>query len=172
MMSKTPRLSELQRVLLNTASQRQDGSLLPPPDVIGEATAKIEKAIASLVRRGLAQHLNGSEDGNVQVRISDAGWALIGTGEKPNAPAHAAPISAASAHAPGTTKTSQVLAMLERENGTTLNELVAATGWLPHTTRAALTGLRRKGHALASEKIDGLRRYRVIRADAPELSAR
>jgi hypothetical protein len=120
----------------------------------------------------LAQHLNGSEDGNVQVRISDAGRTLIGTDEKPNSPAEAAPVSAASADAPRTTKASQVLAMLQRENGTTLNELVAATGWLPQTTRAALTGLRRKGHALTSKKIDGLRRYRLITAAAPEPSAR
>ncbi len=41
----------------------------------------------------------------------------------------------------GGTKQARVIALLERDSGATLDELVAATGWLPHTTRAALTGL-------------------------------
>jgi hypothetical protein len=32
--------------------------------------------------------------------------------------------------------------------GATLAALVKATGWLPHTTRAALTGLRKKGFGI------------------------
>lgn len=34
----TLRLSDLQLVLLSAAAQRDDGSLLPPPDSIGERT--------------------------------------------------------------------------------------------------------------------------------------
>jgi DNA-binding transcriptional regulator PaaX len=58
-------------------------------------------------------------------------------------------------------KTAQVVALLQREHGASLGELVDATGWLPHTTRAALTGLKKKGHLIASEKIDEVRRYRI-----------
>ena len=58
-------------------------------------------------------------------------------------------------------KVSQVLDLLRRPAGASIEELVAATGWLPHTTRAALTGLRKKGHTLISEKAEGLRRYRI-----------
>jgi len=29
---------------------------------------------------------------------------------------------------------------------------VAATGWLPHTTRAALTGLRKRGYAVTIDR--------------------
>ena len=58
-------------------------------------------------------------------------------------------------------KVSQVLDLLRRPAGASIEELVAATGWLPHTTRAALTGLRKKGHTLISEKVEGLRRYRI-----------
>jgi hypothetical protein len=36
--------------------------------------------------------------------------------------------------------------------GATLNDMVGATGWLPHTTRAALTGLRHKGYAIAKSR--------------------
>ena len=35
---------------------------------------------------------------------------------------------------------------MQRKTGATLDDLVEATGWLPHTTRAALTGLRKKGY--------------------------
>lgn len=48
---------------------------------------------------------------------------------------------------PGT-KQALIAVLLQREQGATLEELIAATGWLPHTTRAALTGLRRRGFAL------------------------
>lgn len=58
-------------------------------------------------------------------------------------------------------KTTQILALLERAEGASLDQLVSATGWLPHTTRAALTGLKRKGHMLSSDKVDGLRIYRI-----------
>lgn len=59
------------------------------------------------------------------------------------------------------TKTDLVLDLLRRPDGATLEQLVAATGWLPHTTRAAMTGLKKKGHTLVSEKTDGVRRYRI-----------
>ena len=40
--------------------------------------------------------------------------------------------------------------------------LVAATGWQAHSVRGALAGsLKRKGHAIISEKVDGERRYRI-----------
>lgn len=59
------------------------------------------------------------------------------------------------------TKTGLVLELLRRPEGATIEQLVAATSWLPHTTRAALTGLKKKGHALISEKSDGVRSYRI-----------
>ena len=59
-------------------------------------------------------------------------------------------------------KSNLVLDLLTREEGATIAQLIAATGWLPHTTRAALTGLRKKGHAVTSKKADGCTRvYRV-----------
>lgn len=60
-------------------------------------------------------------------------------------------------------KSSLVLQMLQRPDGATIAQLVMATGWLPHTTRAALTGLKKKGHQLTSEKLEGEERvYRVV----------
>jgi len=40
--------------------------------------------------------------------------------------------------------------------------MITVTGWLPHTTRAALTGLRRNGFALDKSKVDGVTRYRHV----------
>ena len=65
------------------------------------------------------------------------------------------------------TKQARVIALLERDTGATLDELIAATGWLPHTTRAALTGLRHKGFVLDRDKReDGTTVYRISSAPA------
>jgi DNA-binding MarR family transcriptional regulator len=45
-------------------------------------------------------------------------------------------------------KLALVLGLLSRDPGATMAELMAATGWLPHTTRAALTRLRQRGFRL------------------------
>lgn len=60
-----------------------------------------------------------------------------------------------------------VLSMLEAPGGAPLSKLVEVAGWLPHTTRAALTGLRKRGFTIVSEKTEagGSSVYRV-RADA------
>ena len=63
-----------------------------------------------------------------------------------------------------TSKIASVIALLEREQGATLAELVEATGWLPHTTRAALTGLKKKGHTLSKGKRDDVTCYRIVKA--------
>jgi hypothetical protein len=47
------------------------------------------------------------------------------------------------------TKIANVLELLQRDQGATLDEVVAATGWLPHTSRAALTGLRKRGYGIS-----------------------
>jgi hypothetical protein len=76
---------------------------------------------------------------------------------------------APSVHVPRAgTKISAVIAMLGREAGATIDELVAETGWLPHTARAALTGLRKRGYALASDRSDRMRGtvYRIARGEA------
>jgi hypothetical protein len=42
-------------------------------------------------------------------------------------------------------KQALLVTMLSKDKGVTLDDLIEATGWLPHTTRAALTGLRKRG---------------------------
>ena len=62
-------------------------------------------------------------------------------------------------------KTSQVIAMLKREGGATLDEIMTAMGWQKHTTRAMLSagGSLTKNHGLTvvSEKVGDERRYSI-----------
>ena len=62
------------------------------------------------------------------------------------------------------TKSAAVIALLSREDGATLDEMIAATGWLPHTTRAALTGLKKKGHVIVRGKRGEVTCYRMTAA--------
>ena len=66
----------------------------------------------------------------------------------------------------GSTKTCAVLTLLHRDKGASLTELVEATGWQPHTTRAMLTGLRKKGHAIERRKRDDVTCYHLPLGDA------
>jgi hypothetical protein len=36
--------------------------------------------------------------------------------------------------------------------------------WLNHSTRAFLTGLKKKGYKVTSDKVDGTRRYKIAKA--------
>lgn len=74
--------------------------------------------------------------------------------------AEAAPSSAPSIPRPDS-KIGKVVALLERNEGATLDELVTATGWLMHTARAALTGLKKRGYAIERIKRDDVSVYRV-----------
>ena len=78
-------------------------------------------------------------------------------------PAAAAPTAAAR---PGG-KLGQVLDAVAAEDGATLAELAALTGWQPHTTRAALTRLRRRGFVLvlgSAESAGDRKAYRAVPA--------
>lgn len=61
-----------------------------------------------------------------------------------------------------TTKNQQVINLLSREGGATLEEMSKFAGWQPHSTRSFMTGLKKKGHAIDSAKVDGVRRYRIV----------
>lgn len=52
------------------------------------------------------------------------------------------------------TKKARLIALLSRKGGADVASLSTTLGWLPHTTRAALTGLRKSGYEIASVKPD------------------
>jgi hypothetical protein len=59
-----------------------------------------------------------------------------------------------------------IVDLMARPKGAALDELIAATEWLPHTTRAALTGLRHRGYVI--ERIPGEDKITRYRATPPE----
>jgi hypothetical protein len=62
------------------------------------------------------------------------------------------------------TKQATMIAMLQRKDGTTIAEIVEATGWQQHTVRGAFAGALKKklGLTIVSEKLDGRGRvYRI-----------
>lgn len=63
---------------------------------------------------------------------------------------------------PKTSKIASVMALLQRSEGATLDEMVKATGWQPHSARAALTGLKKKGPVIEKSKRDDVTCYRII----------
>jgi hypothetical protein len=60
-------------------------------------------------------------------------------------------------------KIEKVIQLLSRASGASIVELTAATNWLPHTTRAALTGLRKRGFTVETERSKhGPTNYRLL----------
>ncbi len=168
------KLTDMQLILLTTACQREDGSLFPSPDTLGDKDAQIRKAIEALIKKDLAVEQEGMKadqswridgDLNFGVIVTEAGRTIIDPpvigDSPPSLPAENEADSSTPPAEPRVTKQSLVIDLLNRDGGATLDDMVTATGWLPHTTRAALTGLRKKGHEIAKEKVEGATRYQI-----------
>lgn len=63
-------------------------------------------------------------------------------------------------------KIDSVIKLMQQNDGATLDELVASTGWQPHSARAVLTGLRKKGHTITRTRLDGVSRYAIQPGEA------
>ena len=67
--------------------------------------------------------------------------------------ADTAPVSASSPDLPrASTKRAMLISMLERAQGASVAEIGHRLGWLPHTVRAAITGLRHAGREVKRSK--------------------
>jgi Protein of unknown function (DUF3489) len=170
-------LTDTHLVLLSAAAQH-DEHLLSRPDHISDKAAQ---ALATkFIRAGLAAATKvqpgqpcwraDDDAGPVGLKITAEGRAAIGLDE----PCTAAPDEAAPqpAWAPRAgSKQAMVLDLLRRGEGATLEDLMATTGWLPHTTRAALTGFRKRGYFITrSKREDGRTVYRIdVASSAPAL---
>ena len=180
----TIKLTDAQQLMLNAAAQREDRILAMPPNLKGGAAQKVA---AKLIAAGLVKEVKAKSGEPAWRRDAESGQAfalkLTAAGlkasatdvgpvahtttetEAPKDSADASNAPAASAPRDGS-KISQVIGLLQREDGATLDEVVAATGWLPHTSRAALTGLRKRGYAIEKRLIaEGRRSYIIVAAD-------
>jgi hypothetical protein len=81
----------------------------------------------------------------------------------------AKPVGKPSRKAAAGSKQDSIIALLERREGATLDNLVKATGWQPHSVRGFLAGTVRKKLKLQlqSEKVDGRRTYRIKSGKIP-----
>lgn len=75
--------------------------------------------------------------------------------------APAVPMPNASMAASG--KIATLVELLQQPDGTTIEAMMAATGWQAHSVRGAMSGSIKKalGIAVISEKVDGARTYRI-----------
>jgi len=122
----------------------------------------------ALVILRAGQDAIGVGEGNVEVEPSDAASALanhsIGSRKAKSQKADA--LSSARSEAAGSpragSKQARVIDMLRRKDGAAIEELTAATQWLPHTARAVLTGLRKRGYVLDRQRQEGETRYKIV----------
>ncbi len=59
------------------------------------------------------------------------------------------------------TKQALLINLLKRKKGASIEAIVEALDWLPHTVRAALTRLRQQGFQIERVRKDGVSRYRI-----------
>jgi Protein of unknown function (DUF3489) len=182
------KLTDAQLVMMSAAAQRKDRCLSALATIKGVALSKVT---AKLTKLGLVREIEAKPGAPIwrrddagqgyALKLTAAGLKAIAVDEgspdaiEPSeAPQPPAKISAspdegdpARVAAPRDgSKLALVIEHLQRADGATIIDLTQATGWLPHTTRAALTGLRKRGYAVIRERIGaGDSVYRI--SDAP-----
>lgn len=179
------KLTDTQLIVLSKAAARDDGAAVIPDGMNKAASARVG---SSLVARKLLREIRSKpylpvwredEQGRpMSLIITRAGRDAIGVddgegaAEPPAARTRGKPdASATNAFATAAprqgSKQALLIEMLSCNKGATLDRLIEATGWLPHTTRAALTGLRKRGFSIERSRGDGESSvYRIVSGKA------
>ncbi|WP_373504666.1 DUF3489 domain-containing protein [Aestuariivirga sp.] len=189
------RLSDTQLIVLSAAAQRDNHLALPlPPNLKGAAAHKvinplIEKGLLEEVeanrKLGTPLWCETGDGYGVTLVITAAGVAALGieseaaaltAAESPTSSEAAiitgdveAPLTPATApkerKTRDGTKQAAIIAMLQRPEGATIEDLVATTGWQSHTVRGAMAGALKKklGLTIESEKIETRGRVYKVR---------
>ena len=71
-----------------------------------------------------------------------------------------------------TTKKDQLIKLLGSKSGADIKSLSEKLGWQQHTTRAAMSGLRKAGYEVAAEKPakGGMSKFRILSVPAEQLA--
>lgn len=154
------RLNDAERIILSTAARSEQGRI-SASDV--DQSPSFKAAFTRLEAKGL---LTGNDqmhpDDAPDFTITEKGYAAIGIEGNRDTAATPDAGSEIPAEIP-LPKIARVIALMGRPEGAALGELTEETGWLPHTTRAALTGLRRKGLRVdRTRSEDGISIYRIV----------
>ena len=179
----TVKRSDAQLVMMSAAAQRKDRCLSAPATIKGAALSKVS---AKLVKLGLAREIEAKPGAPIwrrddagqgyALKLTAAGLKAIAVDEGPQDAIESSEAPRLQAKDEGGlpakvtprdgSKLALVIELLRRADGATIVDLTQATGWLPHTTRAALTGLRQRGYAVIRERVGaGDSIYRI--SDAP-----
>jgi hypothetical protein len=176
------KLTDAQLMMLSAASRREDLCLTAPEKRKGAILTKVSE---KLVKLGLVREVRakagmpvwrGDDAGqSYALKLTAAGLRAIAVDDgsggasapketpqlqpNPRARKTSGP-DVIGEHATTLTpragsKLARVIDLLQKSEGATILNLTEATGWLAHTTRAALTGLRKRGYAVTRERVDG-----------------
>jgi len=169
-----PKLTDTQTVILSRAATRPDALAMPLPEGLHGAAAMM--AVTKMIERGWLEEVDADirkgeplwrETGDGHGTTLDAtGAGLVAIGIEPAVAATVTKLrkakpEAADAPKPITiragTKQARIIALLQRPGGAAVSELVAETGWQPHTVRGAISGALKKklGLPVTSGKIVG-----------------
>ena len=166
-------LSQAQTVILSTACARDDGMVFPV--TTGLKGGAVGNVCKSLLKRGLIEEVaatdhntvwrHDEERGPITLRATPLACSTLGITEGPEGQADGQPAPAPELARRRTgTKQEALIAMLRAEGGATIDEIVAALDWQPHTARGAMSGALKKklGLTITSDKVDGRgRTYRI-----------
>jgi hypothetical protein len=178
------KLTETQTIILSAGAERPENIALPLPKGLAGAAAKM--AVTKMIERGWLQEVDanlrrneplwretGDGHGTTLV-VTDAGLLAIGiepvvvktvVAIRKNVAETSATVepSAAQPKQRAGIKQAMLIEMLRRPEGGTMEEIMAATGWLAHSARGAMSGAwgKKLGLIVTSEK--GALRGRVYR---------
>jgi hypothetical protein len=159
------KLTDAQLVMMSAAAQRDDRCLAATETMKGSV---VSKASAQLVKLGLVREIRTRagmpiwrrDDGGqgYALKLTADGLKAIAVEEGSEEAIKPIGSKQPRAHAPAlaprnSSKLALVIELLRRADGATIVHLTEATGWLPHTTRAALTGLRKRGYVVVLERV-------------------
>jgi hypothetical protein len=161
MKDMTTQLTATQQAILAHAHQHTAGKIeWFPENIKGGARQKVLDGLfnRALITKSASDWLIAAE-----------GYDALGVPRKGaiNAPAVETTAAPANLKTPRTrenSKQAQMIELLKRPDGATLNQLVEVTGWQAHTVRGAMAGALKKklGLNIESEKTDGQeRKYRI-----------
>ena len=157
------KLTPTQRNILSVAAQREDRCLEPTTTMAARANRTVG---SRLIEAGFARELKARDGQPVwrhdKEKDQDYALNLTASGMTEAAKqAHASEYAQSSRavglpqHPRPTSKLAQLIALLSQEGGITIGDISKSMGWLPHTTRATLTGLRKRGIRIVRETPDG-----------------